>query len=257
MSGTNEGTQCRIIHLFAVVARWVAMLHAVVALASLGLRSDPAMTLILTPAAMCQCFTLVSLCTSIADPNWIQINNGSDSNNKLIYGVAFTLHAAQNLTHTGLLGGVNGLGMRLLYTLAAVCYCAVLLSSSSFLLDFLGAGFSHSRLVSSLHVSTAVLCLVVLGVSGACLYVIRQNVQKEALGPSTHTSGLSTLPGESFYIEILGLFFSVTAAAFSLCCRLEPIAPNQDLSEESGDGEGEREPLVGGTGKDGEEPNTH
>ena len=54
----------------------------------------------------------------------------------------------------GPLGGVNGLGMRLLYTLAAMCYSAVLLSSSSFLLDFLGAGFSHSRLVSSLHVST-------------------------------------------------------------------------------------------------------
>ncbi|XP_036436953.1 transmembrane protein 127 [Colossoma macropomum] len=211
------------------------------------------MTLSLTPAAMCQCFTLVSLCTSIADPNWINVQNGSDSNSKqLIYGVAFTLRSAQNLTHTGPLGGVNGLGMRLLYTLAAMCYSAVLLSSSSFFLDFLGAGFSHSRLVSSLHVSTALLCLVVLGVSGACLYVIQQNVQKEALGPSSHTSGLYALPGESFFIEILALFFSLIAVAFSFCCPLEPIAPYRDLSEESVDGEGEREPLIGGTGKDGE-----
>uniref|UniRef100_A0A8B9HG03 Uncharacterized protein n=1 Tax=Astyanax mexicanus TaxID=7994 RepID=A0A8B9HG03_ASTMX len=103
----------------------------------------------LSPAAVCQCFTLVTLCTSIADPNWINVKNGTDDSKQLIYGVAFTLHAAQNLTNT-----VNGWGMWLLYTLAAVCYGAVLLSSSSFLADFLGAGFTHSRLVALLHFST-------------------------------------------------------------------------------------------------------
>lgn len=58
------------------------------------------LTLSLSPAAVCQCFTLVSLCTSIADPNWIQVQNRTDTN-KLIYGVAFTLHASQNLSDTG------------------------------------------------------------------------------------------------------------------------------------------------------------
>ena len=62
----------------------------------------PDMTLSMSPAAVCQCFTLVSLCTSIADPNWIQVRNSSDpSGKRLIYGVAFTLHAGQNLTDTG------------------------------------------------------------------------------------------------------------------------------------------------------------
>lgn len=52
------------------------------------------------------------------------------------------------------LGGMHGLGMDLLYTLAALCYSAVLLSSSSFLVDFLGIGFARPRLVMSLHIST-------------------------------------------------------------------------------------------------------
>ena len=60
------------------------------------------MTLSMSPAAVCQCFTLVSLCTSIADPNWIQVRNSTDPGGKqIIYGVAFTLHAAQNITDTG------------------------------------------------------------------------------------------------------------------------------------------------------------
>jgi hypothetical protein len=64
--------------------------------------SLPAMTLSMSPAAVCQCFTLVSLCTSIADPNWIQVRNSTDPGGKqIIYGVAFTLHAAQNITDTG------------------------------------------------------------------------------------------------------------------------------------------------------------
>lgn len=49
---------------------------------------------------------------------------------------------------------MHGLGMDLLYTLAAVCYIAVLFSSSSFLVDFLGMGFARPRLVVSLHIST-------------------------------------------------------------------------------------------------------
>lgn len=52
------------------------------------------------------------------------------------------------------LGGMHGLGMDLLYALAALCYSAVLLSSSSFLVDFLGVGFTRPRLVLSLHIST-------------------------------------------------------------------------------------------------------
>ncbi|XP_072552107.1 transmembrane protein 127 [Salminus brasiliensis] len=215
------------------------------------------MTLSMSPAAVCQCFTLVALCTSIADPNWIQVSNGTGSSKQLIYGVAFTLHAAQNLTDTGPLGGVNGWGMWLLYTLAAVCYGAVLLSSSSFLMDFLGVGFTHSRLVASLHFSTALLCMVVLGVCGACLYVIQQNLQKGRLAllwarpvqvPSVRASGLHATPGESFYIEMLGLVFSFLALGFSIKCPSQPIQYLPVEHEEE-----ERQPLTGAMGLDREE----
>lgn len=218
------------------------------------------MTLSLSPAAVCQCFTLVTLCTSIADPNWIHVQNGTDESKQLIYGVAFTLHAAQNLTDTGPLGGVNGWGMWLLYALAAVCYGAVLLSSSSFLTDFLGVGFTHSRLVASLHFSTAVLCLLVVGVCGACLYVIQQNLQKDKLPslwnqpvhvPSAQPSKLNASPGESLYIEILGLLFSFLALVFSIRCPAQPVTLSQFLAVESEDEE--RQPLTGEVGLDREE----
>ncbi|XP_058238632.1 transmembrane protein 127 isoform X2 [Hemibagrus wyckioides] len=213
------------------------------------------LTLSLSPAAVCQCFTLVSLCTSIADPNWIQVQNRTDTS-QLIYGVAFILHATQNLTNTAPLGGMHGLGMDLLYTLAAVCYIAVLLSSSSFLVDFLGMGFTRPRLVVSLHISTAVTCVAALAVSGTCFWVIRQNVQKGRTGwvwttASAPPSGLITMPGESFYLEILALLFSVVAAIFSCRCPPESIVPSQFYSVESEDRERQR--LISDPGPDSDE----
>ncbi|XP_057205930.1 transmembrane protein 127 [Triplophysa rosa] len=208
------------------------------------------MTLALSPAAVCQCFTLVSLCTSIADPNWIQIQNTSQANGQqLIYGVAFTIHAYQNRTDTGPLGGLNGWGMWLLYMLACLCYSAVLLSSFSFLLDFLGTAVSRSRLVTSLYISTALDCLAVLGVCVTCLYVIKHNLQRakhhsRSDRTEINPSELLVSPGESLYIELLGLIFSVMACAFALKGRAEPIAPRDYLSVETEDSE--TEPLIGG-----------
>ncbi|XP_076867506.1 transmembrane protein 127 [Brachyhypopomus gauderio] len=204
----------------------------------------------LSPAAVCQCFTLVGLCTSIADPNWIHVQNGTDPYGKqLIYGVAFTLHAARSLNDTAPLGGPDGLGLSLLYVLAAFCYAAVLASSSAFLLDFLGVGSAHSRVVASAHVSTAVLCLMVLGVSSTCLYVIQHNVQKEGWGlvwdrPSAPPTRLQTYPGESMIIEALALLFSLVAAIFNLRCPRESTTASRYLSVESEDEE--TEPLIGG-----------
>ncbi|XP_053474182.1 transmembrane protein 127 [Ictalurus furcatus] len=213
------------------------------------------LTLSLSPAAVCQCFTLVSLCTAIADPNWIQVQNTTGTN-QLIYGVAFTLHAAQNLSNTAPLGGMHGLGMDLLYTLVALCYSAVLLSSSSFLTDFLGIRFTRPRLVMSLHISTAMMCVAVLAVSGTCLWVVQQNVQKGRVNwvwstASAPPSGLSTSPGESFYIEILALGFSFMAAVLSCHRPSESIVPSQFNSVEPEDGETER--LIAGTGPDEDE----
>ncbi|XP_035631945.1 uncharacterized protein LOC118387565 [Oncorhynchus keta] len=227
------------------------------------------MTLSMSPAAVCQCFTLVSLCTSIADPNWIQVRNSTDPGGKqIIYGVAFTLHAAQNITDTGPLGGVNGSGMWLLYALAALCYTAVLLSSSSFLLDFLGTGMSHPRLVVSLHISTVVFLMSVLGVCGACLYVISGNLQEGKFGllwdwvggwtwpgsgswsprPGTRSQagavGMQAYPGESFYIAILGLLFSCLASVISLSCPGDPTSTQSDYTAVVEGDDSDTEPLT-------------
>ncbi|CAM4547438.1 unnamed protein product [Leuciscus chuanchicus] len=200
----------------------------------------PRMTLALTPAAVCQCFTLVSLCTSIADPNWIQVQNSSNPDSKLIYGVAFTINAYQNRTDTGPLGGLHGWGMWLLYTLAALSYCAVLLSSSSFLMDFLGASVNQSKLVTSLHVSTAVSCVSVLGVCVACMCVIEHNLQRG--NPGSQPSR-SLILGESFFIQMLGLLFSLAACAFAIKARPEPVRSCDYLSV--GGDDSDTEPLIG------------
>ncbi|KAG9338297.1 hypothetical protein JZ751_025968 [Albula glossodonta] len=195
------------------------------------------MTLSLSPAAVCQCFTLVSLCTSAADPNWIQVRNVSDPNSKqLIYGVAFVLHAAQNVTDTGPIGGVNGWGMWLLYALAAVCYSSILFSSCSFLLDFLGSGKNYPRLITTLHICTA------LAICGTCYWVILHNLRKGLVGwfwDMRGAKGLQPSPGESFYIAILALLFSGMAATFSFSRMREhsplgeyaPIEPGDSDSE--------------------------
>ncbi|KAI5615714.1 hypothetical protein C0J50_0395 [Silurus asotus] len=174
--------------------------------------------------------------------------------------------------------------MDLLYTLAALCYSAVLLSSSSFLVDFIGIRFTRPRLVVSLHISTgayldyltwkcqafiknvckilikgqvaAVMCGAVLVVSGACLYVIKENVQKGRTSlvwstTSAPPGGMSTLPGESFYIEILALFFSLMASIFSYICSPESLVPTQFYSVEHEDRE--RECLITEPGPDDDE----
>ncbi|XP_023843510.1 uncharacterized protein [Salvelinus sp. IW2-2015] len=220
------------------------------------------MTLSMSPAAVCQCFTLVSLCTSIADPNWIQVMNNTDPGGKqLIYGVAFILHAPQNLTDTGPLGGVNGWGVWLLYALAALCYSAVLLSSSSFLLDFLGTGMSHPRLVVLLHISTVVLLLSVLGVCGACLYIIHCNLQEGKFVPLWEwvggwtwpwsgsrsqggAAGMKPYPGESFYITMLGLLFSCLAGVISLSSLGDPTSTQRDYTAVVEWDDSDTEPLT-------------
>lgn len=103
----------------------------------------------------------------------------------------------------------------------------------------------------------AVMCVAILAVSGTCLWVIQQNVQKGRVSwvwraASAPPGGLSTSPGESFYIEILALIFSFMAAFFSRHGPPESIvSPRQFYSAESGDRE--RECLITEPGPDGDE----
>uniref|UniRef100_A0AAY4BEW9 Uncharacterized protein n=1 Tax=Denticeps clupeoides TaxID=299321 RepID=A0AAY4BEW9_9TELE len=172
-------------------------------------RSPLFMTLGLTPAAACQCFTLVALCTSIADPNWIHVQNTS------ALAAFFRCSAAP-------LGGLNGTGMWLLYALAALCYGSVLFSSTSFLLDFLGVGLTHARLIEALHVFTG-----------------------DLLGNLTR-SGLHPYAGESLYIQVLGLIFSCMAAAFSISSQTETSRSRHYVPVDSRD----TEPLLARAGRE-------
>ncbi|XP_066567893.1 transmembrane protein 127 isoform X2 [Amia ocellicauda] len=193
------------------------------------------MALSLTPAAVSQCFALVSLCTSIADPNWIEVENSSthwgsgSSSDPLIYGVAFTLHPIHNLTNTGPLGGPQGVGLRLLYALAALCYCTVLLSSTAFLFDFLGASRTRTGLSTLLHVFTAVLLLGSLCVCGVCLWMVCQALRQ--LG-----DGASSRLGESFYIAALALLFSCLASGCSLWMHCHRVTLSDYMPIEGAEG---------------------
>lgn len=108
------------------------------------------------------------------------------------------------------------------------------------------------------------MCLAVLAVSGTCLWVIQHNVQKGRMGWVWKTapapvpiqalarapsppSGLSTMPGESFYIEILALFFSVMAVIFGYHCSPGSIEFSEDPEDR------ERECLIAEAGPDADE----
>lgn len=84
------------------------------------------------------------------------------------------------------------------------------------------------------------MCAAAVAVSGTCLGVIQQNVQKGRASQvwnmvSAPPTGLSASPGESFYIEILAFIFSFTAAVFSYRCPSESIVPTRFDSVESED----------------------
>lgn len=100
------------------------------------------------------------------------------------------------------------------------------------------------------------MCVAALVVSGTCLRVIQENVQKGRVSRVWNAapappSGLSTSPGESFYVEILALLFSFMAAFFSYRCPPESIVPTQVYSGETEDRE--RECLIAEPGPDGDE----
>ncbi|XP_034781156.2 transmembrane protein 127-like [Acipenser ruthenus] len=168
------------------------------------------MALSLPPAAVSQCFSLVSLCTSIADPNWVEVSNitsGHEAGSQ-IFGVAYTLHLSRNVSDRDPLGALQKTGVHLLILLAALCYSGILVSSGAFLFDFLGGSKKWPRMVCMLHVTTAVLCMCVVFLSGAVFKVISNNLEQKG--------DLRVVFGESFYIAVLALLFSCLGSCWSL-----------------------------------------
>lgn len=106
---------------------------------------------------------------------------------------------------------------------------------------------SKLRCLSHVCFLPAVMCVAVLAVSVTCLSVIQQNVQKGRVNwvwntASAPPNGLSTTPGESFFIMIIALIFSLPAAILSYRSHPESVVPTQVYSEEQEDRE--RECLI-------------
>ncbi|XP_039614994.1 transmembrane protein 127 [Polypterus senegalus] len=170
------------------------------------------MELSLPSSAVSQCFSLVSLCFCISDPNWIEVYNASDSQDVHIYGVVYTWTLAHNITDQDSLRTLQKTGLILLFLLASSCYIGVLTSSGVFLLDLLGGKKACPGLSRSLHILMVLLCLCVVSVGGACFYVITYNIRKTDLS----TKGFIVIFGESYYISLFALAFSCLAMGFSL-----------------------------------------
>ncbi|XP_078080025.1 uncharacterized protein LOC144500638 [Mustelus asterias] len=162
------------------------------------------------PAAVTQCFSVVALCTAVADPNWFQVSlNGTSPQ---IYGVAYVVHLQGNLTadpDTVL----NYEGISLLIVMATCSYIGILTGFGAFILSFLGS--RHPLLFNlpiMLHFITAILDI---GSLALCLYLLFQ-VKTKLRKKEFEKMVMQTTLGESFFIAIFGAMFAVTAAALSL-----------------------------------------
>ncbi|XP_072353696.1 transmembrane protein 127 isoform X1 [Scyliorhinus torazame] len=162
------------------------------------------------PAAVTQCFSVVALCTAVADPNWFQVSmNGTSPQ---IYGVAYVVRLQGNLTadpHTVL----NYEGISLLIVMATCSYIAIVTGFGAFILSFLGS--RHPLLFNlpmTLHFITAILNVGSLGLCSYLFFQVKTKLRKNKFVKTP----MQTTMGESFFIAVFGVMFSVTAAALSL-----------------------------------------
>ncbi|XP_078410059.1 uncharacterized protein LOC144687597 [Cetorhinus maximus] len=162
------------------------------------------------PAAVTQCFSVVALCTAVADPNWFQVSlNGTSPQ---IYGVAYVVRLQGNLTadpNTVL----NYEGISLLIVMATCSYIGILTGFGAFILSFLGS--RHPLLFNlpiTLHFITAILDVGSLALCSYLFFQVKTKLKKKEF----EKTAMQTTLGESFIIAIFGVMFSITASALSL-----------------------------------------
>ncbi|XP_067899701.1 transmembrane protein 127 [Heterodontus francisci] len=162
------------------------------------------------PAAVTQCFSVVALCTAVADPNWFQVApNGTSPQ---IYGVAYVVRLQGNLTadpNTVL----NCEGISLLIVMATCSYIGILTGFGAFILSFLGS--RHPLLFNlpiMLHFITAILYVGTLALCSYLFFQVKTKLRRKEFQKTV----MQTTLGESFMIGFFGLMFSVTASALSL-----------------------------------------
>ncbi|XP_055503919.1 transmembrane protein 127 [Leucoraja erinacea] len=162
------------------------------------------------PAAVTQCFSVVALCTAVADPNWFQVVlNGTSPQ---IYGVAYVVRLQGNITadpNTVM----NYEGISLLIVMATCSYIGILTGFGAFILSFLGS--RHPLLFNipiMLHFITAILDIGSLALCSYLYFQVKSKLRRKKFEKIT----MQTTLGESFVIAVFALMFAVTASALSL-----------------------------------------
>ncbi|XP_053560288.1 transmembrane protein 127 [Bombina bombina] len=163
-------------------------------------------------AALLQGLAVVSVCTSVSDPSWLQVRLPGEED--YVYGVAFVLHLGGNLTGTHYLLHKDGISLLLLMTMC--CYISILMGFAAFLLDFLetrNAQIMGMKLAVIMHFITAISTAAAVGL---CSYLFVLLLQ-EIAGKSIKTSQKPVIFGESFFFAIFACVMSLFAALLSLC----------------------------------------
>ncbi|TFK11180.1 cytochrome c oxidase assembly factor 3-like protein, mitochondrial [Platysternon megacephalum] len=172
-------------------------------------------------AAVAQCLALSLMCTAGAYPSWVLVSGG-DRRNDSVLGAVWAVHPRDPAPDSPLLGRAGGV---LMVSIAVCCVLAILSGYGAVVLDFLGlrrgavaAPLLHG-LATLLAAGAAALC--------SCLFeLVRSRLRTEK---QLQHSGLSSTPGQSFFLSILACALAATATGLS-CSASARVGPAAGLS---------------------------
>ncbi|XP_053896869.1 uncharacterized protein LOC128843786 [Malaclemys terrapin pileata] len=172
-------------------------------------------------AAVAQCLALSLICTAGAYPSWVLVSSG-DRRNDSVLGAVWAVHPRDPAPDSPLLGRAGGV---LMVSIAVCCVLAILSGYGAVVLDFLGlrrgavaAPLLHG-LATLLAAGAAALC-------SCLLELVRSRLRTEK---ELQHRGLSSTPGQSFFLCILACTLAATATGLS-CSASARVGPAAGLS---------------------------
>ncbi|XP_072112768.1 uncharacterized protein [Mobula birostris] len=162
------------------------------------------------PAAVTQCFSVVALCTAVADPNWFQVvPNGSSPQ---VYGVAYVVRLQANISADPN-SVMNYEGISLLIVMATCSYIGILTGFGAFILSFLGLQNPLLfKIPVVLHFLTAILDIGSLALCSYLFFQVKTSLRRKEF----EKTAMQTALGKSYMIAVFALIFAVIASALSL-----------------------------------------
>ncbi|XP_024050814.2 uncharacterized protein LOC112103337 [Terrapene carolina triunguis] len=171
-------------------------------------------------AAVAQCLALSLICTAGAYPSWVLVSSG-DRRNDSVLGAVWAVHPRDPAPDSPLLGRAGGV---LMVSIAVCCVLAILSGYGAVVLDFLGlrrgavaAPLLHG-LATLLAAGAAALC-------SCLLELVRSRLRTEK---ELQHRGLSSTPGQSFFLSILACTLAATATGLS-CSASARVGPAAGL----------------------------